>query len=595
MRNYTTQIAAVCMILVGCEQDIPTEAVSEPEVSSPVKVAPPPAPTAIARLQEPGLTGVAAELMETHAPRNDIERARNSTVFIDSGFGTGSGFFIDTNCTIVTNKHVIELTFDGIKALEVQRSQTRDVLERGVFGREDRGRLQDALDNIDKALGSYHGAGQAKEIKVSLVNGREMEARTVAVSGSLDLAYLYIKEAGCPFFDPYIDDNLPLGHRVFTIGNPAGMKYSVTAGIVSGYQDHDDISFIQTDAAINPGNSGGPLIDDTGRLLGVNSMILRQTEGIGFALPAGSLMGDLEENQDAISKQIASRTFGSWQPKGYENQSAEDEEETDRLVAEALANCIEEFDNEQWGGALRECRVAADHGDPRGQFFMAELTFSGTNRQSREQALVWYDESQRTGYAEALYRMGQLHDKGDYIRLQTQLAQEMFEEACSKDHGEACNEAALGYLNNNQHDAVPDLLQKAIQHGSINARLNLAYLYESGKGVRRDKKRAHELYEEAAMLGSNLGQLKLALDYYEGKEVKKAYKTAYSWALVAELDAADNNEGTIPNTTEDVRFALERMLNDKQKQESVAEARALAKEISKKSDTYRREHLYERE
>ena len=80
-------------------------------------------------------TGVEAELNQTHAPRNDIERARNATVFIDSGFGTGSGFFIDHDCTIVTNKHVVELTFDGIKQLEVQRSQTRDILDRGVFGR----------------------------------------------------------------------------------------------------------------------------------------------------------------------------------------------------------------------------------------------------------------------------------------------------------------------------------------------------------------------------------------------------------------------------------------------------------------------------
>jgi hypothetical protein len=97
------------------------------------------------------------------------------------------------------------------------------------------------------------------------------------------------------------------------------------------------------------------------------------------------------------------------------------------------------------------------------------------------------------------------------------------------------------------------------------------------------------------MLGSNLAQLKLALGYYRGDEVKKAYKTAYSWALVAELDEADSNQGTIPRTTENVRFALERMLSDKQKQESVADARALVEEISVRTDHYRREHLYQRD
>jgi S1-C subfamily serine protease len=77
------------------------------------------------------------------------------------------------------------------------------------------------------------------------------------------------------------------GDRVYTIGNPVGLRNTVTAGIFSGYRRHEDSGeiYLQTDAPINPGNSGGPLIDERGRVLGVNTMILQNTQGIGFAIP----------------------------------------------------------------------------------------------------------------------------------------------------------------------------------------------------------------------------------------------------------------------------------------------------------------------
>ncbi len=74
---------------------------------------------------------------------------------------------------------------------------------------------------------------------------------------------------------------------MYTIGSPVGLRQTVTAGIFSGYrkrEDNDQV-YLQTDAAINPGNSGGPLIDEFGFVYGVNTMILRNTEGIGFAIP----------------------------------------------------------------------------------------------------------------------------------------------------------------------------------------------------------------------------------------------------------------------------------------------------------------------
>jgi S1-C subfamily serine protease len=88
---------------------------------------------------------------------------------------------------------------------------------------------------------------------------------------------------------------------VYTVGHPVGLRHSVTSGIISGFREHAGVRYIQTDAPINPGNSGGPLIDLNGEVVGVNTMILADTEGIGFAIPIEVVLdefqlgGDFEE------------------------------------------------------------------------------------------------------------------------------------------------------------------------------------------------------------------------------------------------------------------------------------------------------------
>jgi S1-C subfamily serine protease len=77
------------------------------------------------------------------------------------------------------------------------------------------------------------------------------------------------------------------GQVVYAIGSPMGLNNTVTSGIFSAYRKKvgTDEIYLQTDAAINPGNSGGPLVDARGDVLGVNTMILSNTEGIGLAIP----------------------------------------------------------------------------------------------------------------------------------------------------------------------------------------------------------------------------------------------------------------------------------------------------------------------
>jgi len=108
------------------------------------------------------------------------------------------------------------------------------------------------------------------------------------VSEKYDLALmsLFVQD-GASIKRPAPGSKLRQGDRVYTIGSPVGLRQTVTSGIFSGYRTHepDGQIYLQTDAAINPGNSGGPLIDENGYVRGVNTMILKNTEGIGFAIP----------------------------------------------------------------------------------------------------------------------------------------------------------------------------------------------------------------------------------------------------------------------------------------------------------------------
>ncbi len=152
-----------------------------------------------------------------------------------------------------------------------------------------------------------HVISRASKIFVQLMRPggveQEREARLVAVDLDNDLAILrLVGDDGKAETYPYLplgrSDDLMLGETVIAIGNPFRLGITVTTGIVSALrrsirpqhaQETEFRDFIQTDAAINPGNSGGPLLDVTGRWIGVNTAILNRAtgaEGIGFAIPA---------------------------------------------------------------------------------------------------------------------------------------------------------------------------------------------------------------------------------------------------------------------------------------------------------------------
>ncbi len=151
-------------------------------------------------------------------------------------------------------------------------------------------------------LTNNHVVDGAKEIVVTLADGRKFDGRAMGKDTRNDLAVVKIEATGLPTVTLGDSDAIRPGDWAIAIGNPYGLSHTVTAGIISGLArsiDGDPSEpgiYIQTDAAINSGNSGGPLIDINGRVIGVNTAIIPQAQGIGFAVPinvAKSVLSDL--------------------------------------------------------------------------------------------------------------------------------------------------------------------------------------------------------------------------------------------------------------------------------------------------------------
>ena len=135
-----------------------------------------------------------------------------------------------------------------------------------------------------------HVINDADTVSVTLADQQEYEAKVVGRDPKTDLAVLKIEpNQTLPTAELGDSDQLNVGDWVVAIGNPFGLNHTVTSGIVSakgrviGAGPYDD--FIQTDASINPGNSGGPLFDLSGNIVGINTAIVPQGQGIGFAIP----------------------------------------------------------------------------------------------------------------------------------------------------------------------------------------------------------------------------------------------------------------------------------------------------------------------
>ncbi|MEX0709648.1 MAG: trypsin-like peptidase domain-containing protein [Chloroflexota bacterium] len=174
-----------------------------------------------------------------------VIRSTSSGGVLGGANGVGSGFIFDADGWILTNKHVVE---------------------------------------------------GADEITVQLKDSRIFSGRVYGVDTLTDLAIVKIDATGLPVAPIGSSEELELGQLAIAIGNPLGtFENTVTTGVVSGLGRQIDAggggtseqlnNLIQTDAAINPGNSGGPLINSAGAVIGINTAVNEEAQGIGFAIP----------------------------------------------------------------------------------------------------------------------------------------------------------------------------------------------------------------------------------------------------------------------------------------------------------------------
>ncbi|MBD2778773.1 HhoA/HhoB/HtrA family serine endopeptidase [Iningainema tapete] len=149
------------------------------------------------------------------------------------------------------------------------------------------------LSNDGRLLTNAHVVADTDTVQVTLKDGRTFEGKVVGVDAITDVAVVKISADQLPTVKLGNSQNLIPGQWAIAIGNPLGLDNTVTIGIISatdrtsaqvGVPDKR-VSFIQTDAAINPGNSGGPLLNANGEVIGVNTAIRADAQGLGFAIP----------------------------------------------------------------------------------------------------------------------------------------------------------------------------------------------------------------------------------------------------------------------------------------------------------------------
>jgi len=176
-----------------------------------------------------------------------VEDAIKSVVTIKTDVSQGSGFFIADGGYIVTNAHVME---DATRA---------------------------TIYTYDGESHSVYKLGENSEMDITLLRINETEYEPLELADS---------------------DDVKQGEQVIAIGNPYGLSFSVTQGIVSNIHQTGENgldAYIQIDAALNSGNSGGPLIDKQGEVIGINNFKISEAEGLGFALESNYIKDTIND------------------------------------------------------------------------------------------------------------------------------------------------------------------------------------------------------------------------------------------------------------------------------------------------------------
>ncbi|MFB6275477.1 MAG: HhoA/HhoB/HtrA family serine endopeptidase [Halothece sp.] len=238
----------------------------------------------------------------------------------------------------ITNRFVsfaVEQVGDAVVRIDTEKVVTQtnpfaeDPFFRRFFGddffqnmpRERRLRGQGSgfiVDSSGIVLTNAHVVKQADQVSVNLKDGRTFDGKVLGADSVTDLAAIKIEGNDLPTAKLGNSDEVRVGDWAIAVGNPLGLDNTVTLGIIStlnrpsakvGIPDKR-LDFLQTDAAINPGNSGGPLLNDRGEVIGINTAIRADANGIGFAIPvnkAKSIYPKLVEGRNVSHPYIGIR------------------------------------------------------------------------------------------------------------------------------------------------------------------------------------------------------------------------------------------------------------------------------------------------
>lgn len=207
-----------------------------------------------------------------------IEQAKPSVVVILDGVDErtilGSGFFINPEGFIVTNFHVIE---------------------------------------------------KSQRVFVKIYDEQIHPVEVLHMNADLDIAILYVSLINLPTLRLGNSNNIKDGEDIIAIGAPMGLDYSVTSGIIGNpSRIINEKSYIQISVPIFPGNSGGPLINDNGEVIGVNTFMLEDTQGIGFAIPINEVIKYINEQGIVVELSLGSEMSAIPPLEFFEHAVAED-------------------------------------------------------------------------------------------------------------------------------------------------------------------------------------------------------------------------------------------------------------------------------
>ncbi len=288
-------------------------------------------------------------LNQKYASSTAVEKSTLAVVSIETKLGSGSGFFVSDDGYIVTNKHVVRPTDNSFWQKQVDSFEEADQKLKEAESKLTRrkaklDKMYDDLAQYKKDIDDYSGSDKqvalseyqvykdrynnmkrdyetanrqykqkkreisqantqfdlksstaktAYDFKVMLKDGSKLSARLIQLSKEHDLALLKLDQHITPYLDITKLGKARQGMVVYAIGSPLGLKDFVTSGVITRARRDSII----TDTQILPGNSGGPLIDQEGRLLGVNTQKLSSTksigsEGFGISIPVNYVLDE---------------------------------------------------------------------------------------------------------------------------------------------------------------------------------------------------------------------------------------------------------------------------------------------------------------